>query len=660
MIIAVLIMTLSVAAEAKEKVTMAFEIESSDSLIRKFDNVARLFGATNQAQQMSSALSKLMQVDNMKGIDTSRKICGYMILPEDASNLSALQRSEPPFVLVLPVTGDGSAYLEALIESMGKPEIRNDIHHFSSKTGHEIFAEISGRHAVISTVESNTALVASAKKPAAIRVGLIDETPGVLRVGIDITKIMPLMRSVAQETTSQMKNTSSMSSPAGQSINHSQLAKAQMDLLLTLLKDMKSVRIAIDHNMKKSVVEIRSDIEALPETEMAEALDAISPASKAYRNLVPGDAPIKFVAGGIQAFDYFIDPYFSFLGEINESMGPVDESIERMEKALKEVKGLYSGGFTMGLVPADGGRLATIQAVEIKSKQLAMDYIKKNLVDYNETYAGLSPGFSIKTMEPRTHKNITIQRFSYIIDLSNATQTPQSQQPSLPSWLKNMQTEFAVVNENMIQTMGSPTIMNNVIKRLKDGKTAVNPVEKNQLFERLFSEGKYNPVLLYTIKPLSAVKSILAALPGANRQMLNMIPDSPGGIAGYAVKDGNRIKSVTRITLDEILTMKNSASAIGGLYFQAIMSGMAGPQPEAPSEAQATSECVNNLKLLDAAKEQAALDQDLKKGNIVPLELLGKYLPGGRLPACPENGSYSVNPVGTPPECSFKGHSLAH
>jgi vacuolar-type H+-ATPase subunit I/STV1 len=69
--------------------------------------------------------------------------------------------------------------------------------------------------------------------------------------------------------------------------------------------------------------------------------------------------------------------------------------------------------------------------------------------------------------------------------------------------------------------------------------------------------------------------------------------------------------------------------------------------------------CIGNLKQMDGAKEQWALE-NRKNIKDVPTEneLIG---PGGYIrakPVCPAGGIYSLNSVGTQPSCSIPGHVL--
>ena len=78
--------------------------------------------------------------------------------------------------------------------------------------------------------------------------------------------------------------------------------------------------------------------------------------------------------------------------------------------------------------------------------------------------------------------------------------------------------------------------------------------------------------------------------------------------------------------------------------------------PLSLTEAQ-REECVNNLREIDAAKQQWAIDKS-KSLNSIPtvLDLL-PYLADG-FPVCPAGGKYAIHSVQNSPTCSVVGHVL--
>lgn len=69
--------------------------------------------------------------------------------------------------------------------------------------------------------------------------------------------------------------------------------------------------------------------------------------------------------------------------------------------------------------------------------------------------------------------------------------------------------------------------------------------------------------------------------------------------------------------------------------------------------------CIANLKQIDSAKEQWAMDNKKDAGAaVVMTNLVGSTLYIKATPACPSSGTYTVNNVGTNPTCSVANHSL--
>jgi len=81
-------------------------------------------------------------------------------------------------------------------------------------------------------------------------------------------------------------------------------------------------------------------------------------------------------------------------------------------------------------------------------------------------------------------------------------------------------------------------------------------------------------------------------------------------------------------------------------------------QQEAQTEAAQRNACINNLRQIDAAKAQWALENG-KGDSAVPVAAdLLPYLKGGVFPTCPGGGTYTINAVGVAPTCSIPGHAL--
>lgn len=69
--------------------------------------------------------------------------------------------------------------------------------------------------------------------------------------------------------------------------------------------------------------------------------------------------------------------------------------------------------------------------------------------------------------------------------------------------------------------------------------------------------------------------------------------------------------------------------------------------------------CINNLRQIDGAKEQWALENKKSEGSASVATEVDEYIKGGA-PDCPGGGSYTYGAVSSNPTCSLsaEGHSL--
>lgn len=68
--------------------------------------------------------------------------------------------------------------------------------------------------------------------------------------------------------------------------------------------------------------------------------------------------------------------------------------------------------------------------------------------------------------------------------------------------------------------------------------------------------------------------------------------------------------------------------------------------------------CINNLRQINDAKLQWALDKNKTATDVPTAQDLLPYFKDGTFPVCPDGGTYSINAVGDLPTCSVPGHVL--
>ena len=91
--------------------------------------------------------------------------------------------------------------------------------------------------------------------------------------------------------------------------------------------------------------------------------------------------------------------------------------------------------------------------------------------------------------------------------------------------------------------------------------------------------------------------------------------------------------------------------AIAALHFINSHYGYRCPHP--PNVA-----CINNLRQIDGAKEQWALENRKGTNDVPSAADISPYIFHQEIPKCPVGGVYTVGPVGRSPRCSISGHVL--
>jgi general secretion pathway protein G len=100
-------------------------------------------------------------------------------------------------------------------------------------------------------------------------------------------------------------------------------------------------------------------------------------------------------------------------------------------------------------------------------------------------------------------------------------------------------------------------------------------------------------------------------------------------------------------------------SILALFFWGGMMAAIAVPNFVKARQVSMQNACINNLRVIDGAKNQWALEKDKKEGDTPTATDLDPYIKGGfNSLHCPAEGQYSINPVGQPPTCTVRGHRL--
>jgi prepilin-type N-terminal cleavage/methylation domain-containing protein len=90
-----------------------------------------------------------------------------------------------------------------------------------------------------------------------------------------------------------------------------------------------------------------------------------------------------------------------------------------------------------------------------------------------------------------------------------------------------------------------------------------------------------------------------------------------------------------------------------------ILLAIAVPNFVSARETSRKKSCIANLKQIDSAKEQWAMDNSKTTGDAIVQAAVDAFIKSGT-PACPSGGTYTYGAVGTNPTCNttVPGHTL--
>jgi competence protein ComGC len=146
-------------------------------------------------------------------------------------------------------------------------------------------------------------------------------------------------------------------------------------------------------------------------------------------------------------------------------------------------------------------------------------------------------------------------------------------------------------------------------------------------------------LLLVCIGPLFAIPGVICGHLAYSR-----IKRSSGALAGEGMALAGLITSYISIAM--------------AIFLVPMMMAIAIPNFVKARETAQMNACINNLRQIDAAKQEWALENK-KKGTDTPTQAdVAHFLKNGQFPVCPKGGTYTIGPVDEPPTCSIPGHQL--
>jgi hypothetical protein len=137
--------------------------------------------------------------------------------------------------------------------------------------------------------------------------------------------------------------------------------------------------------------------------------------------------------------------------------------------------------------------------------------------------------------------------------------------------------------------------------------------------------------------------AILTAIPGVicGHMGLARINKSGGALTGNGLAIGGLITGYIGI--------------VWGIFVFGLLAAIAIPNFEKARSTAMENACINNMRQIEAAKNEWALEKGKSPGDVPVAADLTPYLANGKFPVCPSGGTYTIGAVSNMPSCTVHG-----
>jgi len=570
-------------AEAGDEPTIVVEFSSIKQLVKDVYKIEKAVEVPGMTRELPAALIDPLPPEQLKLIDMDGPFRYYVFLPGQAAldagdKDGAMPDLEPRVVTFTSLTGSGDDYVAALTETLGGAAVEEDGIHIFTR-------EVYGlEHAFyVMPVEKGVLSGTDIEAISSVVTILADKTDffsseGTIRIFVDVDGAVPFTEAAVNMAVAQMANI-----PADVEMPYDvgRILKIEGEILVKLMREFESCDVSISVGDK--AVEAQTKIIPAKDSATAGLLADLEVPSDTYMTLFPDNSTLAMAGSGFDAYDEAADEYAEFVSEVYGAMGgEFAKTAPELSQAMLDMKGTIGGDVAMCVVPGENGvGVEFLEVIALKDPE-KMKKISDDMIDlYTGQASGYMPGVTMKRLKTRKYNEIEIEAFSYDLNMDDVADEMQA--AMMPSWMDGMTWEMAFVGDDMLYTMGRRQLMNKAIDSLAKGGTSI---DKSDRFRKLFPEYEGGAVGVYTASLSGLLKDFLGGIDGISPELLALIPDETGGIAGYSmVNEKKELVCLERYSLDEIGALSKAMPAL--MSFGTQMSGMdqgfeaeGGPAPE--------------------------------------------------------------------------------
>ncbi len=510
------------AVKIVEQPLLKIEIRGLDPFFEKIDGVAQAIGLPmpQPSAMLEMQMKMALKLPSLEGIDRKAPI---RIFFYDMNKIA----------MVLPYEEKGEAYVAALKQTMELKGKQDGLLRFDTKQPiptlpQNLYMMPLGGRIVQGTDEK-------------LIKDLIDQ---VKAETLDLTQLCPLKGTVVAEIdlSSIMDKYGAMMGPGAA-------------LFSSFLKQMDQFAIALDADNQALTMSQR--VVAAPNSILAKVFASMQPPTAKIEGLIPTNAFFAYIGHGGD-MSLWLEPYMEAVSSMMPGY-PADMKT-LFDKLVKpeDLKNLYPGDFMLAILPASGEHLMPlIEVLPVTSTEMITKLFDDMMKEVKAMSEKQDLPFSMVEQAARQYNDTAIRRFLYETKPQAGMVVP----PSMEQLLK-MTFEMAFIDNLMVVTMGPNDLMDKTLDLLKSD--APGQLKDIPSFKKLFPHLKTKTIGVFYYNLMDQMRASMKVLPGT-AHMAGKIPDTPGTVAGFMVKQDKALISVFRISIKEMATMYQDFIKLKGM-----------------------------------------------------------------------------------------------
>ncbi len=535
-------------AQSPRNVLMSMEVRGLSALTADINRVSTALQFGPQGSLLALKFDQMLGGTGFQGIDTNGTV--RVVLFEDREG-EALGPGIKPAVVMVPLVGDGRAFLDALEQTLTRAESASPgVHRFvfpasGARRANDLLVAIQGDQAVLGPESGVVGEAVDQLRAGVLAGGTRIGVPGSLAVDLNMAALARLLE------TSVARMPMALAGPEAAGL------QGQMTMIAGWLKQVAACQLGLNTDAAGIVAHTR--LVAMPGTEIGRVLGATRRPADRFERALPGGLFAAQV-GHVGEIDTVLNAYVEMIGAMGTFPAPEWQRLMGEWKAHGH--GLLTGDYASGLGAASvGAGWNQVYVFGVRDASALRALVDRN-VQRLDAQGGTAPGvpFTMLSEPARQHAGIEVQAYRYRHGDDPALE-PLKASPMagmLQTWT-NLLVEMAFVDDLGVVTMGDPALMNATLDRLRT-ESAGPTLRQEPIFVKLAAgDGSLAQAdQLVRMSLVEYVRSLAGMMMGGGG-MLALFPASDSGLVGWSTTRGNTQTSTIKLGFDELAALKGMA-----------------------------------------------------------------------------------------------------